>query len=44
MSAIRGGSVEALALMLNSGSNPFSKNGLGESAVDIARNVNTRNN
>ena len=37
MSAIRGGSVEALALLLNNGANPFSRNGLGESAIDIAR-------
>ena len=41
MSAIRGGSVEALALLLNNGANPFSRNGLGESAIDIARQINT---
>ena len=29
MSAVQGGSIQAVALLLNSGANPFQKNGLG---------------
>ena len=37
MSAVRGGSVEAVAILLNGGVNPFHTNGLGQSAMDLAK-------
>ena len=36
MCAVRGQSVTSVATLLNGGSNPFIKNGLGETAQDIA--------
>ena len=38
MSSVRGGSVEAVAILLNGGVNPFHTNGLGQSALDLAKN------
>ena len=37
MSAVRGGSVDVVAVLLNSGVNPFHTNGLNQSALDIAK-------
>ena len=42
MFAIRGGSVDALAVLLNNGANPFSRNGLGQNALDISRTVDSQ--
>ena len=42
MCAIRGGSVDALAVLLNNGANPFARNGLGQSALDISRTINSQ--
>jgi ankyrin repeat protein len=35
--AVRSGCVQTLALLLNGGCNPFYYNGMGQSALDIAR-------
>ena len=37
MCAVRGQSVNSVASLLNAGANPFIKNGLGETAIEIAK-------